>query len=125
MNYPANLKYTKDHEWILVEGNTATVGITDFAQDALGDIIFVDISTIGKPLSAEATFGAVDAVKTASDLFIPVAGTITEMNPQIEADPSLVNTDPYGAGWMVKMTIDNIAEIDGLMSADQYASFVG
>jgi glycine cleavage system H protein len=125
MNYPANLKYTKDHEWILVEGNTATVGITDFAQDALGDIIFVDISTIGKPLSAEATFGAVDAVKTASDLFIPVAGTITEMNPQIEADPSLVNTDPYGAGWMVKMTIDNIAEIDGLMSADQYAAFVG
>jgi glycine cleavage system H protein len=125
MNYPANLKYTKDHEWILVEGNTATVGITDFAQDALGDIIFVDISTIGKPLSAEATFGAVDAVKTASDLFIPVAGTITEMNAQIEADPSLVNTDPYGAGWMVKMTIDNIAEIDGLMSADQYAAFVG
>jgi len=125
MNYPANLKYTKDHEWILVEGNTATVGITDFAQDALGDIIFVDISTIGKPLSAEATFGAVDAVKTASDLFIPVAGTITEMNTQIEADPSLVNTDPYGAGWMIKMTIDNIAEIDGLMSAEQYAAFVG
>jgi glycine cleavage system H protein len=125
MNYPANLKYTKDHEWILVEGNTATVGITDFAQDALGDIIFVDISTIGKPLSAEATFGAVDAVKTASDLFIPVAGTITEMNAQIEADPSLVNTDPYGAGWMIKMTVDNIAEIDGLMSADQYAAFVG
>jgi glycine cleavage system H protein len=125
MNCPAHLKYTKDHEWILVEGNTATVGITDFAQDALGDIIFVDISTIGKPLSAEATFGAVDAVKTASDLFIPVAGTITKMNAQIEADPSLVNTDPYGAGWMVKMTIDNIAEIDGLMSADQYAAFVG
>jgi len=125
MNCPANLKYTKDHEWILVEGNTATVGITDFAQDALGDIIFVDISTIGKSLSAEAIFGAVDAVKTASDLFIPVAGTITEMNAQIEADPSLVNTDPYGAGWMIKMTIDNIAEIDGLMSADQYAAFVG
>ena len=125
MNCPANLKYTKDHEWILVEGNTATVGITDFAQDALGDIIFVDISTIGKSLSAEAIFGAVDAVKTASDLFIPVSGTITEMNTQIEADPSLVNTDPYGAGWMIKMTIDNIAEIDGLMSADQYAAFVG
>jgi glycine cleavage system H protein len=125
MNCPAHLKYTKDHEWILVEGNTATVGITDFAQDALGDIIYVDISTIGKALSAEATFGAVDAVKTASDLFIPVAGTITEKNAQIEADPSLVNTDPYGAGWMVKMTIDNIAEIDGLMSADQYAAFVG
>jgi len=125
MNCPAHLKYTKDHEWILVEGNTATVGITDFAQDALGDIIFVDISTIGKALLAEATFGAVDAVKTASDLFIPVAGTITEMNAQIEADPSLVNTDPYGAGWMIKMTIDNIAEIDGLMSADQYAAFVG
>ncbi|MCX6293038.1 MAG: glycine cleavage system protein GcvH [Sphingobacteriales bacterium] len=125
MNCPANLKYTKDHEWILVEGNTATVGITDFAQDALGDIIFVDISTIGKSLSAEAIFGAVDAVKTASDLFIPVAGTITEMNAQIEADPSLVNTDPYGAGWMVKMTIDNIAEVDGLMSAEQYAAFVG
>ncbi len=125
MNCPDNLKYTKDHEWILVEGNTATVGITDFAQDALGDIIFVDISTIGKSLTAEAIFGAVDAVKTASDLFIPVAGTITEMNAQIEADPSLVNTDPYGAGWMIKMTIDNIAEIDGLMSAAQYAAFVG
>ncbi len=125
MNCPANLKYTKDHEWILVEGNTATVGITDFAQDALGDIIFVDISTIGKSLSAEAIFGAVDAVKTASDLFIPVAGTITEMNAQLEADPSLVNTDPYGAGWMIKMTIDNLAEIDGLMSAAQYAAFVG
>lgn len=125
MNFPANLKYTKDHEWILVEGNTATVGITDFAQDALGDIIFVDISTIGKSLSAEAIFGAVDAVKTASDLFIPVSGTITEMNAQIEADPSLVNTDPYGAGWMIKMTIDNLSEIDGLMSADQYAAFVG
>ena len=125
MNCPANLKYTKDHEWILVEGNTATVGITDFAQDALGDIIYVDISTIGKSLSAEAIFGAVDAVKTASDLFIPVAGTITEMNAQIEADPSLVNTDPYGAGWMIKMTIDNIAEIDGLMTAAQYEAFVG
>jgi glycine cleavage system H protein len=125
MNFPANLKYTKDHEWILVEGNTATVGITDFAQDALGDIIFVDISTIGKSLSSEAIFGAVDAVKTASDLFIPVSGTITEMNAQIEADPSLVNTDPYGAGWMIKMTVDNIADIDGLMNAEQYASFVG
>ena len=125
MNCPANLKYTKDHEWILVEGNTATVGITDFAQDALGDIIFVDISTIGKSLSSEAIFGAVDAVKTASDLFIPVSGTITEMNAQIEADPSLVNTDPYGAGWMIKMTIDNVAELDGLMSAEQYAAFVG
>jgi glycine cleavage system H protein len=125
MNCPAHLKYTKDHEWILVEGNTATVGITDFAQDALGDIIFVDISTIGKSLSAEAIFGAVDAVKTASDLFLPVAGTITEMNEAIGADPSLVNTDPYGAGWMIKMTVDNIADIDGLMNAEQYASFVG
>ena len=125
MNCPAHLKYTKDHEWILVEGNTATVGITDYAQDALGDIIFVDISTIGKSLSAEAIFGAVDAVKTASDLFLPVAGTITEMNEAIGADPSLVNTDPYGAGWMIKMTVDNIADIDGLMNAEQYASFVG
>ncbi len=125
MNYPAHLKYTKDHEWILVEGNTATVGITDYAQDALGDIIYVDISTIGKSLSAEAIFGAVDAVKTASDLFVPVAGTITEMNAEITANPDLVNTDPYGAGWMVKMTIDNIADLDGLMSADQYAAFVG
>jgi glycine cleavage system H protein len=125
MNCPAHLKYTKDHEWILVEGNTATVGITDFAQDALGDIIYVDISTIGKSLSAEAIFGAVDAVKTASDLFIPVSGTITEMNEAIGADPSLVNTDPYGAGWMIKMTVDNIADIDGLMNAEQYAAFVG
>ena len=125
MNYPANLKYTKDHEWILVEGNTATIGITDFAQHELGDIVFIEINAISKPLKAEEVFGTVEAVKTVSDLFLPVSGTITEVNTALEGNPENVNSDPYGAGWMIKMTIDNIAEIDGLMSADQYAAFVG
>lgn len=125
MNYPSHLRYTKDHEWILVEGNTATVGITDFAQDSLGDITFVEISTIGKTLTAEAVFGAIDAVKTASDLFVPVTGTITEMNTEIEKDPALVNSDPYGAGWIVKMTVENAEDINKLMNADEYMAFIG
>ena len=125
MNYPANLKYTKDHEWILVEGNTATIGITDFAQHELGDIVFIEINAIGKPLKAEEVFGTVEAVKTVSDLFLPVSGTITEVNTALEGDPENVNSDPYGAGWMIKMTIDNIEDLDHLMSAEAYTALVG
>ncbi len=125
MNYPANLQYTKDHEWILIEGNTATVGVTDFAQHELGDIVFIDINAVGKSLPAEAVFGTVEAVKTVSDLFLPIAGTITEVNAALEANPELVNSDPYGEGWMIKMTIDNAAALDLLMSADAYAALVG
>lgn len=125
MNFPSHLKYTKDHEWILVEGQIATVGITDFAQRELGDIVFVDINTKGKALGAEEIFGTVEAVKTVSDLFLPVAGSVTEVNPSLEASPELVNTDPYGEGWMIKMEIANLADIDGLMSAEAYAALVG
>ena len=125
MNYPANLRYTKDHEWVSLEGNIATIGITDFAQHELGDIVYVDISSNGKALSAEEVFGTVEAVKTVSDLFLPAAGTITEVNPALEANPELVNTDPYGEGWMIKMTVDNPEDINKLMDADAYTSLVG
>jgi glycine cleavage system H protein len=125
MNYPAHLKYTKDHEWILVEGNTATVGITDFAQRELGDIVFIDINAVWKALSAEEIFGTVEAVKTVSDLFLPVAGTITEINAAIESNPELVNSDPYGEGWMIKMTLNNASDVDGLMTAEAYTALVG
>ncbi|HCY90517.1 MAG TPA: glycine cleavage system protein GcvH [Chitinophagaceae bacterium] len=125
MNYPANLRYTKDHEWVLLEGNTATVGITDFAQRELGDIVYVDISSKGKALNAEEVFGTVEAVKTVSDLFLPVAGTIAEVNPALEANPELVNSDPYGEGWMIKMTVSNPDDVASLMNADAYAAIVG
>jgi len=125
MNFPAHLKYTKDHEWILVEGNTATIGITDFAQHELGDIVFIDINTTGKSLAAEEIFGTVEAVKTVSDLFLPVKGTVTETNPALEGNPELVNSDPYGEGWMIKMTIDNAADVDQLMNAEAYTALVG
>lgn len=125
MNYPANLRYTKDHEWVLLEGNTATIGITDFAQHELGDIVYVDINTKGKKLSAEEVFGTVEAVKTVSDLFLPAAGTVNEINPALEAKPELVNTDPYGEGWMVKMTVDNPADIEKLLTAEAYTELVG
>ncbi len=125
MNYPENLRYTKDHEWIKLEGNVATIGITEFAQHELGDIVYIDISTKGKTLAAEEVFGTVEAVKTVSDLFLPAAGTITEINPALEAQPELVNSDPYGAGWMVKMTVDNPADIEKLLSAEAYANLVG
>lgn len=124
MSFPANLKYTKDHEWISMEGNVATIGITEFAQHELGDIVYVDINTKGKTLAAEDVFGTVEAVKTVSDLFLPAAGTITEVNPALEASPELVNSDPYGEGWMVKMTVDNVADIDKLMDAAAYESLV-
>jgi len=125
MNYPANLRYTKDHEWVSLDGNTATIGITDFAQHELGDIVYVDISSKGKRMSAEDIFGTVEAVKTVSDLFLPVAGTVAEINPSLDAKPELVNTDPYGEGWMIKMTVDNPADVEKLMTAEAYTSLVG
>ena len=125
MNFPANLRYTKDHEWVSIEDNVATVGITDFAQGELGDIVYVDILLTGKALAAEEVFGTVEAVKTVSDLFIPLSGTITKVNPALEAQPELVNTDPYGEGWMIKMTVDNLSDIDKLMTAEAYSELVG
>jgi len=125
MEFPVNLRYTKDHEWIKIEGNTATVGVTDFAQHELGDIVFVDIDAVGKPLGANDIFGTVEAVKTVSDLYLPVGGTITEVNADLEAHPESVNTDPYGKGWMVKMTVDNPAEVDGLLDAAAYRQLIG
>jgi glycine cleavage system H protein len=125
MNFPANLKYTKDHEWISLDGQVATVGITEFAQHELGDIVFVDINTVGQTLAAETVFGTVEAVKTVSDLFLPLAGTITEINAELESNPALVNSDPYGAGWMIKMNVDDVSAFEGLMSADAYQALVG
>jgi glycine cleavage system H protein len=124
MQFPADLRYTKDHEWIKIEGTTATIGITDFAQGELGDIVYLDINTVGKSLAAEAVFGTVEAVKTVSDLFLPMAGTITEVNPALANNPELVNTDPYGAGWMVKVTVNNAADFEQLMTSEAYASLV-
>ena len=124
MNFPENLRYTKDHEWVSLAGNVATIGITDFAQRELGDIVYIDISSKGKPLAAEEVFGTVEAVKTVSDLFLPVAGTITETNPALDTQPELVNTDPYGQGWMVKMTVDNVDDVDKLLNAADYAATV-
>ncbi len=125
MSYPNNLKYTKDHEWIKLEGNIATIGITDFAQRELGDIVYVDINTVGKALNAEEVFGTVEAVKTVSDLFLPVAGTIKEVNSALEKQPELVNNDPYNEGWMVKMEVSNPADVDQLMTAEAYEQMVG
>ncbi len=125
MNLPSNLRYTKDHEWISLDGNTATIGITDFAQQELGDIVYVDINTAGKALAAETVFGSVEAVKTVSDLFLPVAGTITEVNPVLNNQPELVNTAPYTDGWMIKMTVDNPADVEALMDAAAYEALVG
>jgi glycine cleavage system H protein len=125
MNFPAELKYTKDHEWIKIEGDTAIIGITEFAQRELGDIVYVDISSVGKEVAREEVFGTVEAVKTVSDLFMPLTGTVTDTNPALDSQPELVNTDPYGAGWMVKITVKNAYEADGLLSADAYQVLVG
>ncbi|MBS1688811.1 MAG: glycine cleavage system protein GcvH [Bacteroidetes bacterium] len=125
MQFPETLKYTKDHEWIKIEGNTATIGITDFAQHELGDIVFVDINAKGKAISAHEIFGTVEAVKTVSDLYLPVSGTITEVNPELEGNPEYVNSDPYGKGWMVKMTIDNAADANDLMDVNAYKQLIG
>ncbi len=124
MNFPANLRYTKDHEWILLDGDIATVGITDFAQHELGDIVYVEIETKGRPLETEAIFGTVEAVKTVSDLFLPVAGTITEVNPLLESEPEKVNTDPYGDGWMIKMKVDKVEDVNRLMDAESYQKVI-
>src|SRR5215218_5726745 len=124
MNFPAELRYTKDHEWVRIEGDEAVIGITDFAQQELGDIVFVDIETLGTELEAGAVFGTVEAVKTVSDLFLPVSGTVTEVNGKLNASPELVNTDPYGEGWMVRMKIKNAADVDTLMDAAAYQSLV-
>lgn len=125
MSYPDTLRYTKDHEWIKLEGNIATIGITDFAQRELGDIVFVEVETIGKSLKANEVFGTVEAVKTVSDLYLPVDGTINELNPALGNAPELVNTDPYGEGWMIKMTVDNPADVDGLLDAAGYEAVTG
>jgi glycine cleavage system H protein len=125
MSYPANLRYTKDHEWISLEGDIATIGITEFAQRELGDIVYVEVETIGKALTAGAVFGTVEAVKTVSDLFLPVSGSIQELNPELANQPELVNSDPYGEGWMVKMKVDNPADVDALLDAAGYEAVVG
>lgn len=125
MNFPAELKYTKDHEWVRVEGNTAYIGITDFAQRELGDIVYVDINTVGKTVNKEEVFGTVEAVKTVSDLYMPVTGEVLEVNTNLDANPELVNSDPYGDGWMVKINLSNAADVDSLLSADDYQGVIG
>ena len=125
MNFPAELKYTKDHEWVRVEGNTAYIGITDFAQRELGDIVYVDINTVGKTVNKEDVFGTVEAVKTVSDLYMPVSGEVLEVNANLDANPELVNSDPYGDGWMVKINLSNAADVDSLLSADDYQGVIG
>ena len=124
MNFPENIRYTKDHEWLLLEGDIATIGITDFAQHELGDIVYVEIETIGKNLPAETVFGTVEAVKTVSDLFLPVGGTILELNPLLESAPEKVNSDPYGEGWMIKMKVDHPEEVQSLLDAEGYRQLV-
>jgi len=125
MNFPENLKYTKDHEWVLIEGNTATIGITDFAQGELGDIVYVEIETEGETLAREEVFGTVEAVKTVSDLFMPLSGKVLEINPNLEANPESVNTDVYGTGWMIKISIDNTAELNDLLDSTAYKALIG
>lgn len=125
MNFPSQLRYTKDHEWVSLDGNIATIGITDFAQRELGDIVYVEVETIGKTLESGAVFGTVEAVKTVSDLFLPVSGTINELNPALAGAPELVNNDPYGEGWMIKMTVNNPADVSALLDAAGYEAVVG
>ncbi|MBE6208781.1 MAG: glycine cleavage system protein GcvH [Rikenellaceae bacterium] len=125
MNLPSNLKYSNDHEWVKVEGNIAIIGITDFAQSQLGDIVFVDIPTLDETLSAGDVFGSIEAVKTVSDAFTPVSGTVIEMNEALDADPALVNKDAYGEGWMIKIEMSNPEELDALMSAEDYEKLIG
>ena len=125
MDFPAALKYTKDHEWIKVEGNDAYIGITEFAQRELGDIVYVDIPSVGKEVAKEEVFGTVEAVKTVSDLFMPITGTISEINSKLDSQPELVNTDPYGDGWMVKVALQDVADVEHLLSADEYKAIVG
>lgn len=125
MNVPANLKYTKDHEWVLLEGDVATVGITDFAQKELGDIVYVEVETLDQTLEKDEVFGTVEAVKTVSDLFLPLAGEIIEFNDSLESDPETVNSDPYGKGWMIKVKVSDVADYDNLLSSEAYKTLIG
>ena len=125
MNIPADLKYTKDHEWVKIEGDTATVGITDFAQGELGDIVYVEVETVHESLDVEEVFGTVEAVKTVSDLFLPLSGEIVEFNESLEDEPEKVNTDPYGEGWMIKLKFSDASQIDDLLSAEAYEALIG
>lgn len=125
MNIPTNLKYTKDHEWVAVDGDVVTVGITDFAQGELGDIVYVEVETLDETLAMEEVFGTVEAVKTVSDLFLPVSGEIIEFNEALESEPEAVNSDPYGAGWMIKIKMSDPAELDDLLSDADYAALIG
>ena len=125
MNIPANLKYSNDHEWVRVEGNEAYIGITDFAQSQLGDIVFVDVPTVGETLAQNEVFGSIEAVKTVSDAFLPVGGEVLELNAALENDPALVNKDPYGEGWIIKIRMTDAAELDTLLSAVDYANLIG
>jgi glycine cleavage system H protein len=125
MSIPKDLKYTKDHEWVRVEGNTAIVGITDFAQGELGDIVFVEIETVGETVAKEEVFGTIEAVKTVSDLYMPVTAKVLEVNPALDGTPELVNKDPYGDGWMIKIEIENVSDLSGLLSAEQYEELIG
>jgi glycine cleavage system H protein len=124
MNVPENLLYTKDHEWLRVEGNTGFIGVTDFAQGELGDVVFIEIETVGETLAKEEVFGTIEAVKTVSDMFMPVSGEILELNPALEESPDVVNKDPYGKGWMVKIKITNPSEVNDLLSADKYKALL-
>ena len=125
MNFPADLKYTSDHEWVRIEGDEAYIGITEFAQGELGDIVYIDINTVGQEVAKEAVFGTVEAVKTVSDLFMPLSGTILEVNKLLDTQPELVNSDPYGDGWMVKISIQDVADADSLLSAEAYKGVIG
>ena len=125
MNFPENVRYTKDHEWLRVEGDEAVIGITDFAQRELGDIVYVEVESVGQAMAEGAVFGTVEAVKTVSDLFLPLSGTILELNPKLASNPELVNSDPYGDGWMVRLRLDDPAAASGLMDAAAYQTLVG
>lgn len=125
MNFPTDLKYTKDHEWIRVNGSDAVVGITDYAQKELGEIVYVDVQTVGETIAQNEVFGTIEAVKTVSDMFIPVSANVLELNAALEDQPELVNSDPYGEGWIIRIAINDLAELSDLMSADEYAQFIG
>jgi glycine cleavage system H protein len=125
MNIPANLKYTKDHEWVSIDGDVATVGITDFAQKELGDIVYVEVETLDQTLDKDEVFGTVEAVKTVSDLFLPLSGEIIEFNDALESAPESVNSDPYGTGWMIKVKVSDLGEVDSLLSSDAYKELIG
>ena len=125
MNIPVNLKYTKEHEWIKIEGETGIVGITEFAQGELGDIVFIEVETVGEHLKKDETFGTIEAVKTVSDMFMPVSGEVTEFNGMLESNPEIVNKDPYGDGWIIKVWISDMAELDDLLTAEQYKELIG